>query len=149
MYNTILVPLDGSKRAERILPHVEALANKFGAKLIFVSIVEPILVGVSPYDNSSYYIAEELERRTAEATAYLAALQGEFSAKKVAVKTIVEYGPAVLTILELAAREQADLIAMASHGRTGLARVFYGSVAAGVLHRTDRPLLLIRAQDQV
>src|SRR5947208_2903391 len=138
MYNTILVPLDGSQRAERILPHVEALASKWltlGAKLVLVSIVEPILVGVSPYDNGSYYIAQELERLTAEATAYLAALQGKFSAKKVAVKTIVEYGPAVLTILELAAREKADLIAMASHGRTGLARVFYGSVAAGVLHR--------------
>ena len=48
----------------------------------------------------------------------------------------------------MAARENADLIAMASHGRTGLGRVFYGSVAAGVLHRADRPLLLIRAQDE-
>ncbi len=44
-------------------------------------------------------------------------------------------------------QEDADLIAIASHGRTGLAQVFYGSVAAGVLQRIDRPLLLIRAQD--
>ena len=40
----------------------------------------------------------------------------------------------------------ADLIAMASHGRTGMSQVFYGSVAAGVLHRVDRPLLLVRAR---
>jgi hypothetical protein len=40
-----------------------------------------------------------------------------------------------------------DLIALASHGRTGAARVFYGSVAAGVLHRVDRPLLIIRARN--
>jgi nucleotide-binding universal stress UspA family protein len=46
----------------------------------------------------------------------------------------------------VADREQADLIAMASHGRTGLARVFYGSVASGVLNQADRPLLLIRTQ---
>ena len=43
--------------------------------------------------------------------------------------------------------EEAELIAMASHGRTGLARVFYGSVAAGVLHGTDRPLLLVRSME--
>jgi hypothetical protein len=49
-------------------------------------------------------------------------------------------------ILDTADREGADLIALASHGRTGLSRVLYGSVAAGVLHRADRPLLLIRSQ---
>ena len=50
-------------------------------------------------------------------------------------------------IIDVAEREDADLIAMASHGHTGLARVFYGSVAAGVLNKADRPLLLIRALD--
>jgi nucleotide-binding universal stress UspA family protein len=49
--------------------------------------------------------------------------------------------------LDVAAREEVNLIAMTSHGRTGLARVFYGSVAAGVLHQADRPLLLVRALD--
>lgn len=48
-------------------------------------------------------------------------------------------------ILNAAKSEKADLIAMASHGRTGLSRVFYGSVAEGVLHRVDRPLLIIRS----
>jgi nucleotide-binding universal stress UspA family protein len=51
----------------------------------------------------------------------------------------------VQEIISAAERNDADLIALASHGRTGLAQVFYGSVAAGVLHRIDRPLLLIRA----
>ncbi len=147
MYNTILVPLDGSKRAERILPHVEALASKFGAKLVLVSIVEPILAGVSPYGNGGHYIAEELERRTVEVSAYLTHLRDTLNAKQLAVKMIVEYGPAVMTIQDIAEREAVDLVAMASHGRTGLARAFYGSVAAGLLHRIDRPLFLIRAQD--
>jgi nucleotide-binding universal stress UspA family protein len=49
--------------------------------------------------------------------------------------------------LELADQHNIDLIAMASHGRTGLARVFYGSVAAGILNRAERPLLVIRAQE--
>ncbi len=147
MFKKILVPLDGSKRAERILPHVETLASKFGATLILVFVVEPILSGVSPYGNGSYYIAEELERRTTEANAYLTALQATLSAKQLDVKMIVEYGPAVMTIQDIAEREAVDLVALASHGRTGLARAFYGSVAAGLLQRIDRPLLLIRAQD--
>jgi nucleotide-binding universal stress UspA family protein len=53
----------------------------------------------------------------------------------------------VEAIIDTAEREDADLIAIASHGRSGLSQVFYGSVAAGVLHRVERPLLVIRSQD--
>lgn len=147
MYKTILVPLDGSKRAERILPHVEALAHKFDAKLVILQVVEPILVGVSPYDAGAMYLAEEVERRTEEAKAYVAGLQGALREKKIEVQTKVEYGPIVATILETADEYDVELIALASHGRTGLARVFFGSVAAGILNRAERPLLVIRAQD--
>ena len=65
----------------------------------------------------------------------------------ITVKTFVETGPVVSVILDVAEREGATLIAMASHGRTGLGRVFYGSVAEGILHKADRPLLLIRATE--
>ena len=51
-----------------------------------------------------------------------------------------------MTILDIAVEEEVDLLAMASHGRSGLSRVFYGSVSAGVLQRIDRPLLLVRSQ---
>jgi nucleotide-binding universal stress UspA family protein len=147
MYNAILVPLDGSKRAERILPHVEALAQKFGARLHLLQVIEPMVIGVSPYDAGALYVAEEIDRRTQEAKAYLAGLEGELTAKKIQVQSQVEYGPVVSTILEMADQHNVDLIAMASHGRTGLARVFYGSVAAGILNRAERPLLVIRAQE--
>ena len=60
---------------------------------------------------------------------------------------MIKIGIPVTTILEMAEQENADLIAMASHGRTGLARVFYGSVTAGIMQQVDRPLLLIRAQE--
>jgi nucleotide-binding universal stress UspA family protein len=50
-------------------------------------------------------------------------------------------------IINRAERSKVDLIAMASHGRTGLSRVFYGSVAAGILHKVDRPLFLIRSSN--
>ena len=146
MYSTILVPLDGSKRAEVILRHVEELAQRYDAKVIFLQVVEPfpLLVGL----RGAEVALEQLEmgRRTKEAESYLAGLQGEFREKGIEARARVVHGPVVEAIINAAEREGADLIAIASHGRSGLSRVFYGSVAAGVLHRVDRPLLLIRSR---
>lgn len=147
MYQTILVPLDGSKRAETILSHVEELARQSKSKVVFLEVLEPNAAMVTPYDMVPYIDAEALEQRKAEAGTYLAGLVGEMREKGIDAKKVVEQGPIVRTILDVAEREDADLIAMASHGRTGLARVFYGSVAAGVLQSADRPLLIVRAQE--
>lgn len=147
MYKTILVPLDGSARAEAILPHVEALAHTMAAKLILVRIIEPSEVGISTRDAGSPFVTSQLEERSEQAQCYLQRLQIAFQVQQIETKVLVEQGSTVAKLLEVAANEQVDLIAMASHGRTGLGRVFYGSVAAGVLNRADRPLLLIRAQE--
>ncbi len=147
MYNTILVPLDGSSRAERILPNVEALAEKFGSKIILFQVVEPLVTGSSPYEAGALFVTQEIERRTQEANTYLTSLQNKLTEKGLTASIQVEYGPVVPTLLEVADRFEVDLVAMASHGRTGLARVFYGSVAAGILNRIEHPLLVIRAQE--
>jgi len=147
MYSKILVPLDGSTRAETILPHALSLATKYRAKLLLLQVVEPVVAMVTPYDMVPYVDNEAAERQLQEARGYLASKEGEVRGQGIEVKTIVESGPVVTAILDVAEREKADLIAMASHGRTGLSRVFYGSVAAGILHKADRPLLLIRASD--
>lgn len=146
MYKAILVPLDGSKRAEVILPHVEELAQHFEAKVILLEVVEPSTPLTTP--QGTLIDIEAVDREAEYAENYLASVQGELSARGLSVTRYVEYGPVVETIISVAEREDADLIAMASHGRTGLARVFYGSVAAGVLQRIDRPLLLIRSQEE-
>lgn len=146
MYNTILVPLDGSRRAEAILPHVEELAQCYDAKVIFLHVVEPPPIIAGPGAAIIALHQQELERREKQAESYLAALQGEFREKGIEVQTRIVYGSVVGAIINAAEREGADLIAMASHGRSGLPQVFYGSVAAGVLHRVDRPLLLIRSR---
>ena len=146
MYNTILIPLDGSKRAEAILSHVEDLAGRYGATVILLCVVEPVPFATG-YEPSYVVLREDFERRTKEAESYLAGLQGEFREKGIQARTSVVSGPVVDAIIKAAEREGADLIALASHGRSGLSQVFYGSVAAGVLHRIDRPLLLIRSRD--
>ena len=145
MYNTILVPLDGSKRAEAILRHVEELAQRYDAKVIFLHVVEQPPLIVEPEGPNIALHQQELERRIRQAGSYLAAIQGEFREKGIVARTRVVYGPVVEAIINAAEREGADLIAMASHGRSGLSQVFYGSVTAGVLHRVDRPLLLVRS----
>lgn len=147
MYNTILVPVDGSKRAERILPYVEELALGRESTVIFMQVVDAEGLVTSSYEVPPYLDLEKSNRVVAEAKDYLRKLVGEMREKGAAAKFVVEYGPVVRAILDVAEREKATLIAMASHGRTGLARVFYGSVAAGVLQQTDKPLLLIRTAD--
>ena len=146
MYNTILVPLDGSKRAEAILRHVEELALRYDAKVSFLQVVEPPPPTVGLEGAYMALYQQKFEQWTKQAESYLAGLQGEFREKGIEAQARVVHGPVVEAIIKAAEREDADLIAMASHGRSGLAQVFYGSVAAGVLHRADRPLLLIRSR---
>ena len=81
-----------------------------------------------------------------ESEAYLNKVGSMLQSKGVAYKTIVTHGPVVEKIIETADAEDVDLIAMTSHGRGGLARIFYGSVAAGVLNRADRPLFIVRSR---
>jgi nucleotide-binding universal stress UspA family protein len=147
VYKSILVPLDGSKRAERILSHVGDLARQCKATIILLRVVEPDQDGLGTYSGSVDLYRSSFERWEKEAMAYLAGIQGELRTMGLDVRKVLESGPVVKKIINVAASEDVDLIAMASHGRTGLSNAFYGSVAAGVLHQVDRPLLLIRADE--
>ena len=145
MYHTILAPLDGSKRAEAILPHLEEMARRYEAKVIFMQVIEPVSTIVGPEIAYFDQGKEEFEELKKQVEAYLSGLKGEFRQKGIEARTLVVDGPVVGAIINAAERENADIIAIASHGRGGLSRVFYGSVAAGVLQRIDRPLLIIRS----
>lgn len=150
MYKTILVPLDGSALAETILPHVEELARLFGSTIVLLSVLElPHLVGLPKgdiYDALPQMTPTEVNQQLTEVRRYLAEKINHLNQKGIKAHALVEYGPVVVTIMRAARQEDAELIAMASHGRGGMADVYYGSVAAGVLQRIDRPLLIIRAQ---
>jgi nucleotide-binding universal stress UspA family protein len=109
-------------------------------------VVEPVPARVG-FEGAYSLLPEDFERWAKQAESYLSDLQDQYREQGIDVRTHVTHGSPVESIIETAESKNADLIAMASHGRTGLPRVFYGSVAAGVLHRVDRPLLLIRSQD--
>jgi nucleotide-binding universal stress UspA family protein len=146
MFKTILVPLDGSKRAEKILPYVEDLAYARESRVVLLRVMEADN-SISEAPLAVYHSQEKTEIARKEAKAYLASLADHLHIKGVVATSRVEEGDVAKVILEVAEDEKADLIAMASHGRTGLPRVFYGSVAAGILNQTEKPLLLIRAVD--
>jgi nucleotide-binding universal stress UspA family protein len=147
MYKKILVPLDGSKRAEAILPHVKNLALCFKAEVILFIVMElghllvhDEIIGMSTYQ-------ERLDQQIKETESYLASLLEQFREEDIKVQSLIGDGPVVKAILDAAKSENADLLGMASHGRSGLSRTFYGSISAGVLQRIDRPLLLIRSRN--
>jgi len=148
MYKRILIPLDGSPRAEAILPQTIELAARLDAELMLLRVFEPDFSQVDPYGHPPEFYDALLENCQDEATSYLEKIRDDLIKKGLRVSILVEKGPVVGTIIMVAKREEADLIAMSSHGRSGLPRIFYGSVAAGVLHQTDRPLLMIRSENE-
>lgn len=145
MYQKILVPLDGSNRAEKILPHVEALAVQNQATVTLLQIVPPagdiLTAGViTP-------LRDQLDSEKKLAESYLNSIKAGLQAKQIETRTrVVVSGQVADAIVKIADEEKINLVAMSSHGHSGLSRVFYGSVAASLLHQIDRPLLIIRSR---
>ena len=140
----ILVPLDGSTLAEAALGHVEELAEALGAEMIALRVAEP-----PEYVRFAYPDIPEGEvfevGDVRQAGDYLEAIASRLRARGGHVAARVESGAPAATILAVAREENADVIAMATHGRGGLARLMMGSVATGVVQRSNRPVFLVRS----
>jgi nucleotide-binding universal stress UspA family protein len=135
----ILVPLDGSMLAEAALSTAGDLAEKNGAKISLLRAAEAFAL---PGANT----VEAQVTAVREAEEYLEAVVRRLADKGVGrVETHVWYGPAAAAIVEAAAVQKADLIVMATHGRSGLGRLVLGSVAESVLRGTTVPILVVRA----
>ena len=139
--------MDGSKRAEKILPHVEDIAVHYKAKVFFLMVVENVFTaGIE--GSFIQYSEKDFNAELEKAKSYLKNITENVHKKDISTQTVVASGPAVERIIQTAEKQNADIIAMASHGGGGLTRVFYGSVAAGVLNRADRPLLIVRSRQK-
>jgi nucleotide-binding universal stress UspA family protein len=146
MYNKILVPLDGSKRAEAVLLHAEEMANRYGAEIILLRVEELyVMLGWDEVVDLAK-CREKFDTRMKASESYLAQLQTEFRDKGIQADARVVNGPVVKSILTAAEEMDVDIIVMASHGLSGLPRTFYGSVTASVMQKVDRPLLIIRTR---
>jgi len=149
MYQKILVPLDGSQLAECVLPHLEAIAKGCQAKnVIFVRVVEPVPRPIVGEDYT--FSAEEWTRMESEQTViaenYLNQLVSRLNYDWVGVQSEIITGGSVSEgIADYAARNEVDLIIIATHGRSGISRWVWGSVADRVLRSAHVPVLIVRA----
>jgi nucleotide-binding universal stress UspA family protein len=143
MYNRILVPLDGSELAEQVLPRVIELAYHTGAQIILLRV--PDLPADELLVQAPWLGAAARERAKAEAIEYLDRISSNLSALELDVCIArCDEGIVYETILSKAKELEADLIAMSTHGRSGLARLVMGSVADDVVRHAQLPVLLVR-----
>ncbi len=142
---SILLPLDGSPLAEAALPWATELSRELSSALHLVRVVAPLTVlpsdALQGIDLATPVLAEDLDENAARD--YLKDIAAGLRAQGISATYHVWTGSAATGIVEEAERRDASLIVMATHGRTGLARVLMGSVAHQVLYRGHRPLLLV------
>jgi nucleotide-binding universal stress UspA family protein len=157
MYHHIVVPLDGSELAEQVLPYVKDLIRNRAVKVHLIS-VAPLASVVSassapirmyPLVMSQAEFALQTHQRDRieqELTSYLNGIAIRLSPDLATTSVEVQFGEPAETLLAYAEEVKADLIAMCTHGRTGLARWAYGSIAEKVLRHAHCPVLLVRAR---
>lgn len=150
MFQHILVPLDGSRLAEAALPPALQLASKFDGKITLVRVAQPphlvLANGGGAYADLLIDLREQADE---EAEEYLRAHQGSLRQQGYRIDIRVAAGePVAEIILEIGDGIDADTIVMSTHGRGGLSRWVYGSVADKVLRHARVPVLLIRAKEE-
>jgi len=160
MYERILVPLDGSPLAEAVLGHVTPIAERFGAEIVLLQVVSTFAEIVSKtmpresfpsptlQDMSVDAAQAQHDAEQATAAVYLQRVSESLAAKGLKATIDVREGPApAAVILAVALDRDCDLIAMSTHGRSGLGRAVFGSVTDDVLRNSPLPLLLIRGKE--
>jgi nucleotide-binding universal stress UspA family protein len=159
LYARIVVALDGSARAELVLPYVETLAEQFGSSVILLrstvpseviaapaiaATISPLApnIAATPIDPSAVVAAERNEAKR-----YLQALAQRLRSYGLTVHHEQHEGSAADVIIARARELDASLVAMTTHGRSGLERMVFGSTADVVLRHAPCPVLLIRVAE--
>jgi nucleotide-binding universal stress UspA family protein len=145
MNPTVVVPLDGSENAEQALPYARALAQRSGGSLLLVSVVDiPVEFGAWSMASAGMY-GVELDKWQQESHSYLQRIAGE---QGVTTSTVVRVGAAAAEIHTAADGAENAVIVTTSHGRTGLSRLFMGSVASKLVRESKCPIMVVRIMEQ-
>jgi nucleotide-binding universal stress UspA family protein len=143
MYERILLPLDGSQTAEQALPHAVTQAERFGAELILLRVLEPFppVRSISPADLAA------IRQQSGEwARQYFERITDDLGDRGFPIQPQIVEGRPNVVILQYAEENDVDLIVICSRGRSGLSRWLMGSVADRVIRGAAVPVLLVRAQ---
>ena len=145
MFEEILVCLDGSHLAEEILPYAKEVARRFGSKLVLLEVTtSPSAVVDSTTGYYSAPTAAEVLREEEESSVYLEGIAQAIQEDGLEVEFLTLPGSPGKTIVDYAEESDAGLIALATHGRSGLKRFAFGSVAEYVLKESGLPVLVKR-----
>jgi nucleotide-binding universal stress UspA family protein len=143
MYETILVPTDGSDHAERAAAHAQYLSVLFEATVHLISVVD-VQAAAGPFDAGG--VDDEFtDRIRSDGRDTIDAIEADF--ENGSAETAVVEGSPGTAILDYAAEHGVDLIAMGTHGRTGLRRYIAGSVTEHVVRHAEVPVLTVRVTD--
>jgi nucleotide-binding universal stress UspA family protein len=144
MYAHILVPLDGSPRAERALPAAGRIARASGGTLILACVVtQPVQYGYGPFGPLG---ADTTERDCSDAETYLTHITTSPVLEGISTTTLVCMGSPVPSLLEVMSSHHTDLVVMTTHGRTGLTRWVLGSVTQHLVRQAVVPILVLHEQ---
>jgi nucleotide-binding universal stress UspA family protein len=128
MESTVLVALDGSKNAERVLPYVEPLLQQGKRRALLVQVLPPGAEGPE-----------------AAGQAYLREIAARFEKQKIKSESVIVRGDPAVALIRVAEERKSGLVAFTSHGQGGLSQWVFGSVAQKILRGCSRPLLMVRA----
>ena len=146
MYKKLLVPLDGSTLAEAALSHAERIAQQFDSEIVLLRVIVSPYTIVAP-DLVLAGTELNLPQLDAQARQYLQEVAGRLEQNGLTVRTEVCEVPVADASLDYAQTLDIEMIVMSTHGRSGVSRWVYGSVAERVLQGASCPILLLRTQD--
>ena len=147
MYTRILVPLDGSTVAEQVLPYVRQVATALKSSVELLRVTEPAPPGLTnPRRNVD--LDQVIENIRCQDQEYLDRVVRPLEEAGVSATCVAKVGAPAVQIVEEAERRPDTLIAMSTHGRSGIARWVFGSVTDRVLHATTTPLLIVRSREE-
>ena len=146
-FKKILVPLDGSEESEAIIPYIREIGLKLKAEIVLFQAIErsahlyiaDMVVTHLPYSD------EEMEPLKADAESYLEKVERMLKGDGITLSSEVGIGETAEWIIEFADEIDVDLVAMATHGRSGIRRWQLGSIAQKVMHAGNTPLMLVRS----
>ncbi len=152
MYRKIMVPLDGSKMAECVIPHVKNVAKgNAGVEIILFRVCEPpvILADYPPDLKSEWndHVREETSHIQQQCSIYLDDTEKKLRDSGLKITTKSSLGNAAEEIVNYAVQNQIDLVIMATHGRSGITRWAFGSVADKVLRSSPVPVMIIKPEE--
>lgn len=144
MYKKILIPLDGSELSEHALRHIaEIVTTPSKTEVILLRVVDSAIMTYAGGTEAAITVATEIQKRAeADAAAYITRLGRELKGRGISVKAVVTVGIPADVILDYTKQNDVDLIIMSTHGRSGISRWFFGSVAEKVIRHSPIPVLI-------